>query len=178
MGPGEALQRSACAEVSALFVEEPLLSDNVQGHRKLRGARVPIAMGEQLCNRFEFWNYVQSGAADYLQPDVWKVGGITEWLHIAALGAAANLDISPHASLELSQHLAGAVPNALRIENIFGLNLYDFGATAKPLPIKAGRLALTGLPGHGVVMDGPSLAENEVTGSGAIPREPMQHAGV
>ena len=146
------------------------------GTPQVREARgVPIAMGKQLCNRFEFWNYVQPRRSIISSP-MWEgrrhhrmaqdrgARPRREPRHVATWGARALL------------HLAGAIPNAPKIENIFGLNLYDFGATAKPLPIKAGRLALTGLPGHGVVMDGPSLAENEVTGSGAIPREPMQHA--
>jgi hypothetical protein len=49
-------------------------------------ARSP-RLGAQLCNRFDFWNYIRSEAADYLQSDVWKAGGITEFPKIAALGA-------------------------------------------------------------------------------------------
>ncbi len=146
-GIGEAIQRCGLlAQASPLFIEEPLLSDDVHGHRKLRDATgVPIALGEQLCNRYEFWNYVRDDAADFLQPDVWKVGGITEFMKIAALGAAANIDISPHAAMEISVHLAAAAHNALHVENIFGLNLHDFGATATPAPVKDGR---AGAGGH------------------------------
>lgn len=179
-GIGEAIQRcKLLAEVSPVFVEEPLLSDDVHGHRKLREATgVPIAMGEQLCNRFEFWNYVRDDAADFLQPDVWKVGGITEFMKVVALGAAANIDISPHGALEISQHLAAAAANALHVENIFGLNLHDYGATASSVPVKDGKIVLGDAPGHGVVFDGPSLAENEVLTGGAIKRESMQHGGM
>jgi L-alanine-DL-glutamate epimerase-like enolase superfamily enzyme len=173
---GEAIQRCGLlAQTSPMFIEEPLLSDDVHGHRKLRDATgVPIAVGEQLCNRYEFWNYVRDDAVDFLQPDIWKVGGITEFIKIVALGAAANIDISPHASLELSQHLAAAVPNALHIENIFGLNLHDFGATAKPFAVQDGRAVLGDAPGHGVVFDGPSLvAANEAQPGRTIEREPL-----
>jgi L-alanine-DL-glutamate epimerase-like enolase superfamily enzyme len=178
---GEAVQRcSLLAEVSPLFVEEPILSDDIRGHRKLREATgIPVAMGEQLCNRYEFWNYVSEEAADYLQPDVWKVGGISEFMKISALGSAANIEISPHFAMELSVHLAAAAPNALHIENIFGLNLFDFGATAAPLPIVEGSLAPGETPGHGVVFDGPSLtAENEVLPGQAIEREPLQRGNL
>ncbi len=173
---GEAIQRCGLlSQVSPMFIEEPLLSDDVHGHRKLRDATgVPIALGEQLCNRYDFWNYVRDDAADYLQPDIWKVGGVTEFMKIVALGAASNIDISPHASLELSQHLAAAAPNALHIENIFGLNLFDFGATAKPMAVSEGRVTLTDAPGHGVIFDGPSLvAVNEVQPGRAIDRQPL-----
>ena len=75
---------------------------------------------------------------------------------------------------ELSQHLAAAAPNALHIENIFGLNLYDFGATAKPMAVAGGRVTLTDTPGHGVIFDGPSLvAANEVQPGSAIERQPL-----
>lgn len=173
---GEAVQRCGLlAEVSPLFIEEPVLSDDVHGHRKLRDAvGVPIALGEQLCNRYEFWNYVRDDAADFLQPDVWKVGGITEFMKIAALGAATNIDISPHAAMEISVHLAAALPNALHVENIFGLNLFDFGATSEPMVITDGKIVLDDTPGHGVIFDGPSLAGNELTAGVAIDRVPLQ----
>src|SRR5262249_33953584 len=60
-GIGEAVQRcTLLAEISPYFIEEPLLSDDVHGHRKLRDAAgVPIAMGEQLTNRYDFWNYIR-----------------------------------------------------------------------------------------------------------------------
>lgn len=176
-GIGEAIQRTKLlADVSPLFIEEPILSDDVHGHRKLRDATgVPVALGEQLCNRYDFWNYVRDDAADFLQPDVWKVGGISEFMKIVALGAAANIDISPHGAMEISVHLAAAAPNALHIENIFGLNLYDFGATATPMQIENGRLAPPDAPGHGVVFDGPSLIKaNEMVPGQAIDREPLQ----
>lgn len=176
-GIGEAIQRcSLLAEVSPFFVEEPLLSDDVHGHRKLRDATgVAIATGEQLTNRYDFWNYVRDDAADFLEPDVWKVGGISEFMKIVSLGAASNIDISPHGAMEISVHLAAAAPNALHVENIFGLNLHDFGATASPLPIKDGRLVPPDAPGHGVVFDGPSLiTENEILPGQAIQREPLQ----
>lgn len=176
-GIGEAIQRvSLLGDVSPLFVEEPLLSDDVHGHRKLRDATgVPIAMGEQLCNRYDFWNYVRDDATDFLQPDVWKVGGISEFMKIVALGAASNIDISPHGAMEISVHLAAAAPNALHVENIFGLNLYDFGATATPMPITDGKLVPPDAPGHGVIFDGPSLVDaNEIQPGAAIDREPLQ----
>jgi L-alanine-DL-glutamate epimerase-like enolase superfamily enzyme len=170
----EALQRlPLLAEAAPLFIEEPILSDDVSGHRRLREARMPIAVGEQLCNRFEFWNYVREGAADILQPDVWKVGGITEFLKIAALGAAANLPISPHGAAELSVHLAAALPNALHVENIFGLNLFDFGATNEPMTVSNGRAVPGQAPGHGVSIDWDSIRDHELSPGVPIRRTPL-----
>jgi len=172
---GEAILRTrSLLDADPLFIEEPLLSDTIDGHAKLRDATgMPIAVGEQLCNRFEFWNYVSAGAVDYLQPDVWKVGGITEFMKIAALGAAAGIPLSPHGATELSVHLAAALPNALHVENIFGLNLFDFGATSEPLPIVGGRYDLGSEPGHGVNLDFDALEAHELPIGKAIDRQPL-----
>jgi len=156
---GEAVQHCAVlAEVNPLFIEEPILSDDVGGHARLRAvSAIPVAVGEQLCNKFEFWNYVRSDAADVLQPCVWKIGGITEWLKVAAMAQAANLVTSPHGALELSLHLAAAVPRCDKIENIFGVSLYELGVTTRETPIVGGRATPPDSPGHGVVFDGPAL---------------------
>lgn len=160
----EAAQRcERLAETAPLFIEEPLLSDDVAGHARLcMKSLIPVAVGEQLGNRFEFWNYVRAEAADILQPCVWKVGGITEWMKIAALAQCANLPISPHGAMELSVHLACAIPNASKIENITGVSLFELGATASPLPIENGMLMPPSEPGHGVVLDVAALAEHEI----------------
>lgn len=175
--PGEAIQRAPLlVDAAPLFLEEPLLSDTIEGHAALRAATgMPIAAGEQLCNRFEFWNYIRAGALDFLQPDVWKVGGITEFVKIAALGAAAGIPVSPHGALELSVHLAAALPNAIHVENIFGLNLFDFGATAAPLAISRGRYELPETPGHGVLFDEDGFSAHRPVPGRAIDRKPLYH---
>jgi L-alanine-DL-glutamate epimerase-like enolase superfamily enzyme len=172
---GEAMQRlSILAEAAPMFIEEPLLSDDVAGHRRLSEATgVPIAVGEQLCNRFEFWNYVREGAVDFVQPDIWKVGGITEFMRIAALAAAANLPVSPHGAAELSVHVAAALPNAIHVENIFGLNLFDFCATAALLPIEGGRAIPSGSPGHGVTFDWDAMSKYQLHPGLPIDRTPL-----
>ena len=161
-------------DAAPLFIEEPVLSDTIDAHTRLRaGTGMPIAVGEQLCNRYEFWNYVRGGAIDFLQPDVWKVGGITEFLKIAALGAASGIPISPHGALELSAHLAAALPNVLHVENIFGLNLFDFGATAEPPAIVNGRYTPEQIPGHGVRFDRQALDRHALSAGAAIERQPL-----
>lgn len=157
---GEAVQRLATlAKTRPLFIEEPILSDDVAGHARLKAQSVvPVAVGEQLCNKYEFWNYVRESAADFLQPCVWKVGGVTEWMKVAAMAQCANLTISPHGALELSLHLAAAIPNSDRIENIFGVSLHELGATTAHIAIANGTARPGDTPGHGVVFDGPALA--------------------
>ncbi|MEP7207442.1 MAG: mandelate racemase/muconate lactonizing enzyme family protein [Casimicrobiaceae bacterium] len=176
----EAVQRCrAFADINPGWIEEPILSDDVAGHAHVRAhGLIPVAVGEQLCNRFEFWNYVREQAADILQPNVWKVGGITEWMKIAALAQSANLQIAPHNALELSQHLVAATTNGFMVEKIFGSDLFDLGATQTPIEVRAGRITLTDRPGHGVDFDGPALAVHRLDHDSIIHRQATTHAGL
>lgn len=176
----EAVQRClALAEVNPGWIEEPILSDDVAGHAHVRAyGRIPVAIGEQLCNRFEFWNYVREGAADILQPNVWKVGGITEWMKIAALAQSANLSVAPHNALELSQHLVSATTSGYMVEKIFGSDLFDLGATQTPIEVRAGKITLSDKPGHGVEFDGPALLTHRIDHASVIKRQSTTHGGL
>lgn len=178
--PAEAIQRCrSLAEVMPAFIEEPTLSDDVAGHAAIcRAGDVPVAVGEQLGNRYEFWNYVRDRAADILQPCPFSVGGITEWMKIAALAQCSNLTISPHGALELSTHLAGAITHSSSVENIFTTSLYELGVCTQPIRIENGLVTLNDTPGHGVVFDGPALREHEVSSNARIDDRVTMHAGL
>lgn len=176
----EALVRlKGLAEVSPGWIEEPLLSDDVAGHAHLRRCcGIPVAVGEQLGNRYEFHAYVQAQAADVLQPNVWKVGGVGEWMKIAHAAQLANLVIAPHDSLELSCHLVAAIRNGYLVENIFGGNLSDLGVVAEPLTVERGRLMLPQRPGHGVAFLQDRLDPHRLDPGRPVQREPSVHAGL
>lgn len=177
---GEALvQLTALREVNPGWIEEPMLSDDVAGHAHLRRTcGVPIAVGEQLGNRYDFWAYIRDAAADVLQPNVWKVGGVGEWMKIAHAAQLANLVIAPHNSLELSCHLVGAIRNGYLVENIFGGNLSDLGVVEQPITVTRGRIALPQQPGHGVVFHRDRLGAYRLDPGRPVQREPSVHAGV
>lgn len=145
------------------WMEEPVSSDDIAGNAFARAhGGIPIALGEQLCNRFEFWNYVRADAADVLQPNVWKVGGVTEWMKIAHMVQHANLPISPHDSWELALHLVAAIPNGWAVENLLNGSLCDLGLVQRPIPVANGLVRMDARPGHGVELDEAALARVEV----------------
>ncbi len=161
------------------WIEEPILSDDIAGHAHLRkSCPVPVALGEQLSNKYEFWNYIRADAVDILQPNVWKVGGITEWIKIAHLAQHANLSVAPHNSLELSIHLVASIPNGMMVENIFGGNLPDYGIASDHLEIRNARLKLPQCLGHGVVFDDTALRKHELTNNSVIERTSSVHGGI
>ncbi|MGD9942860.1 MAG: enolase C-terminal domain-like protein [Burkholderiaceae bacterium] len=147
-------------------------SDDVAGHADLRRrVRMPVALGESLSNRYEFWNFVREGAVDVLQPNPWKVGGITEWMRIASLAAVANLRVAPHASIEISAHLCAAVGPGLGVERLFGGDLSDLRVLRSSLHFEHGHAVLQDVPGHGVAFAWEQLAAHIVpaaSGNGAL----------
>lgn len=169
----EAVQACQALEAFApAWIEEPILSDDVAGHADLRRRlRMPVALGESLSNRYEFWNFVRESAVDVLQPNPWKVGGITEWMRIASLAAVANLRVAPHASIEISSHLCAAIAPGLGVERLFGGDLSDIGILRSELRFEAGEVILGEVAGHGVLFAWDRLAPHAVPaacGEGAL----------
>ena len=72
------------AAYDVAWFEEPLKPDALQDYIQLRqAAPLPIAGGEVLTRRQSFQPWLQAGAFDIVQPDVTKVGGISEERRIA-----------------------------------------------------------------------------------------------
>jgi L-alanine-DL-glutamate epimerase-like enolase superfamily enzyme len=100
------------SEVGMDWIEEPLHADDVIGHARLQQVSgVDIAAGESLYGYHSFASMIGSDAMRVVQPDVTRVGGVTEWLQIASHAAGRGLRIAPHAGdmMQVHQHLAGTV---------------------------------------------------------------------
>jgi L-alanine-DL-glutamate epimerase-like enolase superfamily enzyme len=156
----EAVRRIPLLEPFApWWVEEPLLADDVPGHAWVRAhTRPPVAIGENVFTAYQFNAYLRAAAADVVQPDVARVGGITEWMKVAHLAHAYNVPVSPHLMLEISGHLACAVPNASLLEDVDGGSLAELGVLEEPIRVQEGFFAPPPHPGHGVRFDWDALA--------------------
>lgn len=54
-----------------MFIEEPLLSENVEGIKELSLlTTTPIALGERLHSRWDFKRFLELAAVDIAQPDI------------------------------------------------------------------------------------------------------------
>ena len=99
------------------WFEEPVEPDDYLGQREItRATAVPIAAGENEYTRYGFRDLIEHRAVDILQPDALVMGGITEFLKVAALAQAHDLDIAPHGSQYVHIHLVTAIPNGLILE--------------------------------------------------------------
>ena len=57
-------------------------------------------------------------AADYVMPDLERIGGVTGWLRAAALAAAHRIEMSSHLFPEASAHLLAATPTCHFLEYV------------------------------------------------------------
>ncbi|KAJ4130566.1 hypothetical protein NW754_009618 [Fusarium falciforme] len=98
--PNEVEAQAALEPYEPLFIEEPLLSENVGGIKQLSElTTVPIALGERLYSRWDVRPFLENGAVDILQPDICHVGGISEMRRIAASCETYDIGVAPHCPL-------------------------------------------------------------------------------
>jgi L-alanine-DL-glutamate epimerase-like enolase superfamily enzyme len=84
-------------ELNPLFVEDPLRSENPGALATLRGlVRTPLAVGEQYGDRWEINELVERHLIDYTRVTLPNVGGITEWVKIAAICETHYVGMIPH----------------------------------------------------------------------------------
>jgi L-alanine-DL-glutamate epimerase-like enolase superfamily enzyme len=160
----EAVKRATMLQPLNLYwLEEPLPPQDIGGHARLRAAvPIPIAVGESLYTKHEFAEYLRSGAVDIIQADVCRVGGISEWIKIAHLAHAWDIQMAPHVVYELSVSLLCAVQNGLIAEMVSGGSVSELGLLVEPIRPEDGWGVPPKRPGHGVVFDEQALARYAV----------------
>jgi L-alanine-DL-glutamate epimerase-like enolase superfamily enzyme len=104
------------------FLETPLQLDNLDGYAYLHdNSPVHIAAGELQNTRFEFADLMDRGKVDVAQPDVGRVGGLTEARRVADMAADRGRLIVPHCwktgiGIAASAHLGAATAHCPYIE--------------------------------------------------------------
>ena len=104
-------------EYNPFWFEEPVAPDDYQGFRRLaEQTTIPIATGENEYTRYGFRDLIATGAVPILNADAKVLGGVTEFIKVAALAQAYDLDIAPHGAQEIHVHLVAAIANGLILE--------------------------------------------------------------
>jgi L-alanine-DL-glutamate epimerase-like enolase superfamily enzyme len=104
-------------EYNVGWFEEPVLADDIAGLAAIAQAiDIPVATGEHEYTKYGFKDLIVAGGADIVQPDVGRVGGVTEWMKVAHLAHAFNLPVAPHAVQLVHLHLACCTPNLKVVE--------------------------------------------------------------
>ena len=114
----EAVEAAKRMEPYDIFwFEEPVAPDDYRGHARVaRSTSIPIATGENEYTRYGFRDLIDHEAASIFNADAQILGGVTEFMNVAALVSAHDLRIAPHGAQEIHIHLVCAVPTGLILE--------------------------------------------------------------
>jgi L-alanine-DL-glutamate epimerase-like enolase superfamily enzyme len=161
------------AEYDAYWFEEPLPPDNLDDYVLLRNASpTPIAGGECLTRRQSFAPWLERRAFDIVQPDVTKVGGISEERRIAWMAEENGVRFIPHGwntalGLAADLQLASASRNTDLVEYLTGSPFIDDLVVGGWRLDEEGMLPIPSGPGLGISVD-PDAVE-KYTGERLIP---------
>ena len=146
------------------WFEEALKPDALEDYVQLRRlAPVSIAGGEVLTRRQAFRSWLQAGAFDIVQPDVTKVGGISEERRIGWMAQENGVQFIPHGwntalGLAADLQLASAFAETDFVEYLTGSPYID-GIVANPWQLDVdGMLAIPDKPGLGIALDLDAVA--------------------
>ena len=147
------------ADYSVHWFEEALPPDNLRDFVLLRqNSPVRIAGGEVLTRRQSFEPWIQAGAFDIVQPDVTKVGGISDERRIAWMAEDNGIQFIPHGwntalGLAADLHLSSACRNTDLVEYLTGSPFID-EIVEKPWKLDAeGMLPIPEEPGLGAALN-------------------------
>ena len=163
--PHEAVEAARKLEPLDIFwFEEPVMPDDYRGNALVASlSPIPIASGENEYTRYGFRDLVEHGHAAILNPDAMFVGGVTEWMKVAAYAQAYDLPVAPHGNQDIHVHLATAVPNGLFVEYYRHSNdAITQHAFLEPLELVDGYVSPPARPGFGIELDDRALAPYRV----------------
>jgi galactonate dehydratase len=154
-----------------LWFEEPVPPDAPEEMARVaRATCIPIAAGERLATKYDFARLLRAGAADILQMNLGRVGGILEAKKIAALAEVQHAQLAPHlycgpvvgaANIQLST----CSPNFLILEGIERWQGFHAEVLVKPIRWEAGYVIPPSEPGLGVELNEAVLARHPYRGN-------------
>ncbi len=156
------------AQFNIYFLETPLWVDDLDGYAALREASpIWIAQGEWLTTHHEFTQLLDRGCVDVVQPDIGRIGGLTEALKVCRMAEERNLIVVPHAwktgiSVAAAAHLATVTEAMSYFEFLpaeFCESRLRRELTVDELVYRDGRLGIPERPGLGFELNRDALEE-------------------
>ncbi|XDZ64619.1 mandelate racemase/muconate lactonizing enzyme family protein [Alphaproteobacteria bacterium LSUCC0684] len=153
-----------------LWFEEPTPPERPEIMAEVaRATSIPIATGERLTTKYEFARVLELGAANILQMNLGRVGGILEAKKIASMAEAFYAHIAPHlycgpivgaANIQVS----AASPNFLILESIRKWEGFHRDILTSPIRWEDGYVIVPDAPGLGVEVNEDVARANPYTG--------------
>ncbi|MCB1486472.1 MAG: mandelate racemase/muconate lactonizing enzyme family protein [Bauldia sp.] len=153
-------------EFDLFFLETPVWSDDTEELAKVaEAAPMKIAVGEWLATRYEFKELMDLGKVQVAQPDVGRVGGLSEAKIVCDMAAERGVTIVPHCwktaiSISATAHLAFNTPHCAFIEYLPRQLCFETlrrELADEDLVFEDGALSLPSKPGLGVELNEEAL---------------------
>jgi L-talarate/galactarate dehydratase len=141
------------------WLEDVVAHDDYQGLARVADAlTIPIAAGEYVYGITPFRQLLENRSIDIVMIDVLRVGGITQWLKVAAMAEAFDLPVVSHLIPEVHVHLVAAIPNGLTVEYMpWTLRLFE-----ETPALENGEIVVPDKPGLGLGFDQEAMSRYQV----------------
>jgi galactonate dehydratase len=102
-----------------MWLEEPVPAENIDAMREVTASTsTPICCGENVFLRWGFRDILEKHAADIIEPDFQKAGGLLEARKIADMAHTYYVPVAPHAvtspiGMMATAHVSAVLPNFL-----------------------------------------------------------------
>ena len=137
-------------EGGLLWIEEPTRADDFAGNARIADALLtPVQIGENFSLPASMSVALDARAADYVMPDLERIGGVSGWREAAAIAQSRNIKMSSHLFPEVSAHLLAATPTCHYLEYVDWADVL----VEEPLAIVDGHAVVPSRPGSGMVWD-------------------------
>lgn len=146
------------------WFEEPVQPDDYDGYAAVASASpIPVAGGENEATLYGFRDLIDRGHVSVVNPDAEIMGGITEFMKVAAFAQAHGVLVAPHGHADIHVPLTCAIPNGYLVEYYEG-NVDPLAAALIPeRPVHVGgRVYPSNRPGLGFEVDEAAVAEYRV----------------
>lgn len=156
---GAARMAKALEPYDPLWFEEPCPPDMPEAMAEFAAkTSIPVATGERLTTKYEFQRVLALGAAQIIQPDLGRSGGLLEGKKIAALAEVHHALVAPHCycgpiTAAANIQLAATLPNFLILEAIKDWSGFHADLLDTPLVFEDGYTVVPTAPGLGVNLD-------------------------
>ena len=148
------------------FLEEPTNPDDLDALEWLGSkTTVPLASGERLFSKWSFRDLMQRRIIEIAQPEITRIGGITEAKKIAILAESFMIKIAPHDGsagpiAEMANiHVLASIPNCIYLEHLPRDVSWRNEVAIGVIPDKNGYISVPELPGLGIDLDEEAIAK-------------------
>src|SRR6478672_1860736 len=108
---------SRVEEVGLFWLEDVTAADDYAGLARVTAAlKTPVAGGEYVWGIVPFRHMIEARSVDIVMIDLARVGGVSQWMKVAAMAEGFNLAVVSHGMPEKLLHQVRACPNGLKVE--------------------------------------------------------------